>query len=59
MKKSYSGDRDAISKELLEDMQCMDEPMLKRLQAAEAEADGRVLRYKFVINNETEKGGVL
>lgn len=51
--KSYSNDWNKMTEEQLEDLKCMDAPMLARLKAALAE--GKHLRYKFLIEKETGK----
>lgn len=51
--KEYTGDRDEVTAALLEDIKCVDESMLERLKAAEAEEGA--LRYKFVIDRATSK----
>jgi bifunctional aspartokinase / homoserine dehydrogenase 1 len=53
MNKSYPDDWDAMTAAQLEDIKCMDEPMLRRLKSALAE--GKRLRYKFLIDKETGK----
>jgi aspartokinase/homoserine dehydrogenase 1 len=52
--KEYPGDKDAVANAVLEDIkQGVDESMLERLKAAEAE--GMNLRYKFVIDAASGK----
>eukprot|EP00545_Synedropsis_sp_CCMP1620_P000259 CAMPEP_0119014178 /NCGR_PEP_ID=MMETSP1176-20130426/9396_1 /TAXON_ID=265551 /ORGANISM="Synedropsis recta cf, Strain CCMP1620" /LENGTH=955 /DNA_ID=CAMNT_0006967327 /DNA_START=62 /DNA_END=2929 /DNA_ORIENTATION=- len=51
--KAYPEERGATNAGVLEDMKELDASMLKRLK--EAEADNRVLRYKFTIERETGK----
>lgn len=51
--KEYTGDKDAVTEAILEDIKCVDAEMLERLKVAEAEDS--VLRYKFVIDWATGK----
>lgn len=53
LSKSYPGDWDEMPAAQLEDIKCMDAPMLARLKAAIA--DGKRLRYKFLIDKESGK----
>ncbi|KAG7374578.1 bifunctional aspartokinase/homoserine dehydrogenase II [Nitzschia inconspicua] len=53
LKKEYPVDWNEMTAAQLEDIKCMDALMLERLKAATAE--GRRLRYKFLIDKETGK----
>lgn len=51
LQKSYPSDKDAALEEMLEDIKCMDIPMLERLKAAKEH--GKRLRYGFQIDVES------
>ncbi|KAL7550821.1 hypothetical protein ACHAWF_014031, partial [Thalassiosira exigua] len=53
MEKKYKGSREEVHEAILEDLKALDGPMLERYQAAKAE--GKLLRYKFVIDVESGK----
>jgi aspartokinase/homoserine dehydrogenase 1 len=53
IKKEYTGDKDEVHAQLLDDIKHLDGLMLERLEGAEA--SDCVLRYKFEINTETGK----
>ncbi|KAL3909269.1 MAG: hypothetical protein SGARI_002685 [Bacillariaceae sp.] len=53
LSKSYPDGWDAMTAVQLDDIKCVDDDMLERLKAAEA--DEKRLRYKFVIDKSTGK----